>query len=300
MVGRKIYAIDFDGNVIKVLDKSGKGPGEYVSITDMDIDEKSGDVFVVDQMKPTILEYDRNFLYKKSIKPSEDVPFNLISYNERTKSFTVNKGNGRLIPDFNYHMFRMDRSGTVLNKYLPYDEIFGTVFGGSMRMWSVKEAVDYLPGYSNSIFRLENDSCYEAFNFSFDYPTLTYTDYKTTRETNLGIYNQNFCESEDYIIFRWIYQDSYYFTIYDKAHDQVQTFVNPSDPTCNCGTTFRFVNFIDDNKVVMTADNTNISYILSQIDADGKRVFNPEAIKDLSNSDELNEQILIIAEICLR
>ena len=300
MTGNKIFVIDFDGNVINILDKTGKGPGEYVSLTDMDIDGKTGNVFVVDQMKPAILEYDNNFNYIRSIKPSVKVPIDLISYNEETKSFIVVKENGRLIPDFNYHMYQMDRNGTVLQKHFPYDEIFGVFLGSPMRMWPVKEAVDYLPGYSNSIFRLSNDTCFEAFNFVFEYPTLTHTDYTATRETNLGINNQSFIESEGFIIFRWIYQHHSYFSVYDKAQDQVQTFNNPSNPTCNCGSTYRFVNFIDENKAIMIADNTNISYILFQIDADGKRVVNPEAIKDLSKSDELNEQILIIAEICLQ
>ncbi len=299
MVGKKIFVIDFAGNVVQVLDKTGKGPGEYVSITDMDIDEKSGDIFVVDQIKQSILVYNNNFVYKKSIKPTIDVPFNLLSYAEKTKSFILNKGNGRLMPDFNYHMFQIDMDGHIIQKLFPYEKIYSTIFGGSMRMWSINESVDYLPGFSNSIFRVKSDTCYEAYRFVSNDPTLSSIDYETTRETNLGIYNQSFIESEKFIIFRWKYQNDSFFTIYDKVNDIAKTFLNSQDPTCGCGTSYRFTNFIEDNKVIMIANNLNISYILSQIDIHGVKVVNPEAIADLSKGEELNEQILIVADICL-
>lgn len=53
---RKIVVLDETGNPVSVLAKSGRGPGEYLQITDFDVDD-SGNILVVDGRKDQILKY---------------------------------------------------------------------------------------------------------------------------------------------------------------------------------------------------------------------------------------------------
>jgi hypothetical protein len=70
MEHREFIKIDESGNVKFSLEKRGRGPGEYLSITYFDIDAESGDILVFDQVGWTILRYSSNgdFLWSRKIK----------------------------------------------------------------------------------------------------------------------------------------------------------------------------------------------------------------------------------------
>jgi hypothetical protein len=48
-----------DGQFIKQIGRIGQGPGEYLSMNDVDIDEKTGDIFVLSEAKRALLKYDK-------------------------------------------------------------------------------------------------------------------------------------------------------------------------------------------------------------------------------------------------
>lgn len=54
---RRIIAVGENGNFLFSLDKRGRGPGEYLQITDFDVDG-SGGIWVIDGQKDRLLHYD--------------------------------------------------------------------------------------------------------------------------------------------------------------------------------------------------------------------------------------------------
>lgn len=69
-LSRKIVVFDESGNPVSALTKNGRGPGEYLQITDFDIDNK-GNIWIIDGRKDKMIEYSPEM---ESIK-SRDLPY---------------------------------------------------------------------------------------------------------------------------------------------------------------------------------------------------------------------------------
>ena len=83
VISKAIYVFDFEGNLVRKLQKGGRGPGEYISISDFLIDttKRQLEIFDKDNMKINIYDLD-NFNFKESIS----LPFNF--------AFTFHKKDG--------------------------------------------------------------------------------------------------------------------------------------------------------------------------------------------------------------
>lgn len=65
---RKIFTYDMEGKALSVLSKNGRGPGEYLQVTDFDVDQ-NGNVWILDGQKDCLLEYGQDGL--RSIRASK-------------------------------------------------------------------------------------------------------------------------------------------------------------------------------------------------------------------------------------
>lgn len=68
---RKIFTFDAEGHAVSVLSKKGRGPGEYLQITDFDVAENRN-IWVLDGQKDQLLEYGDGGLLS-SLKPGYDI-----------------------------------------------------------------------------------------------------------------------------------------------------------------------------------------------------------------------------------
>ena len=66
---RRLMAFDMEGNPVKVIDYRGRGPKEYLQITDFDVDENDN-IWIVDAQKDVL------FRYNKECKMETALPFN--------------------------------------------------------------------------------------------------------------------------------------------------------------------------------------------------------------------------------
>lgn len=128
IIDGRIYILDWDLRSLTVYDEEGrgigkvgepgKGPGEYLQITDFDADE-SGNVYIWDGEGDQLYLYDRNFQFIRSFQPTFDVDlvrclpgkklmFVLSTWNEKEYA-----GTKVLVTDLELNM---------LGKYLQYDE----------------------------------------------------------------------------------------------------------------------------------------------------------------------------------
>ena len=64
---QKIYRFDRNGKFLNSIGKKGQGPGEYVSIYSIYVDESTRECFLLDTFSGNVLIYDYNGTYKRKI-----------------------------------------------------------------------------------------------------------------------------------------------------------------------------------------------------------------------------------------
>lgn len=107
------------------IEKTGRGPGEYIKLGDFDIDN-NGDIYLSDDMRSDkIIVYDKNFKYIREIKLGISVRtfciFNGKIWGYTARSSYKNKDK--------YLVVQMDKEGHICNKYFPFeDEMQGVMY----------------------------------------------------------------------------------------------------------------------------------------------------------------------------
>lgn len=70
-VGKNLYVFKRDGNLTCVLDNRGRGPKEFLRITDFDVDS-CGNIWILDGQKDKIFQYYSDGVYSKSYPCEEE------------------------------------------------------------------------------------------------------------------------------------------------------------------------------------------------------------------------------------
>ena len=76
MSNKQIVVYDREGNYLMNIHRRGRGPGEYVSLTQFDVNDKTGEISILDLSSRKMLVYDPSgdFLRDFSIVKNDDVP----------------------------------------------------------------------------------------------------------------------------------------------------------------------------------------------------------------------------------
>ncbi len=63
-----VLLFDINGNYLSKIKKSGKGPGEYLKLADLDYDESKHTVLILDSHTQKVIEYDNNAHFKSEYR----------------------------------------------------------------------------------------------------------------------------------------------------------------------------------------------------------------------------------------
>lgn len=92
-----LYKFDKSGKFVSKIGNRGQGPGEYVSIDQIEIDNNLGIVYVLDYLGQSLLLYDCDDNYIRSYKLPEDHSFNkFVLWNDGIYYFSTNNS---IMPD---------------------------------------------------------------------------------------------------------------------------------------------------------------------------------------------------------
>jgi hypothetical protein len=116
------------GKALRKINKKGKGPEEYIHITDIVVDEENNEIFINCMATKKILVYDLLGNFKRSFKHTEGARYinvfnydkeNLICYNE-----LVYYKDGENRGSESYHAIISKQDGSITrNIYIPFDVI---------------------------------------------------------------------------------------------------------------------------------------------------------------------------------
>lgn len=162
---QSIYVFDYSGKFMRKLHKTGQGPGEYVMITSMVVNEKERQISVVN-LGQNILSYDiDSFTFINDVKieavaieKTEDS--NFITYN--SLSTTVGKTN------YKYHVLKFNKNGEIEQKFLPIEFESGYTMRPIQRFYrSENELFVYLP-FTPNIYKITQDTCIPFYNVEYE------------------------------------------------------------------------------------------------------------------------------------
>lgn len=129
-ISRKIVSFKEDGEPGTVLHKRGRGPGEYLQITDFDVDD-NGSIYILDGQRDMLLRYSPGCMFEESW----ELPFqaNFISGNGVDSVYHFDFG-ARAVPDevrqdIEGHLDELDSYETLVK----WVNIYGRFIAGSVR-----------------------------------------------------------------------------------------------------------------------------------------------------------------------
>ncbi|MCF0258177.1 6-bladed beta-propeller [Bacteroides heparinolyticus] len=191
---RSLVVYDRFGSYISTVGVRGQGPGEYVNLSDFDIN-KSGNIYVLDARLKKILHYNELYKYVDEHKLPFDADVFAVLDNDSLlfglSSWNAGEGSGDKIA-------LADKKGQVGKTYLPYDDftdpsfwISGYQFAGADNGFAYNQTID------NNIYLLSSSGdLKEIIRIDFGKENVPNED-KTNVESKL----QNY---DDYILIRKI------------------------------------------------------------------------------------------------
>ena len=204
---RRIIVFDMEGNPIANVGRQGRGPGEYITIADFDVDEK-GNVIVVDGNQDVLLTYDKNYDFLSSVKPAFDIdaikclPDDKLLINLTTWNMLSYKDTQLLVTDMDLN---------VEKKYLNYGEYIDNNFIISRNIITeTPGGILYNQTNNNNVYSFTPQGVPQKL-YTFDFGTKNVPDeYKKDVEGNLEKY-KNLCLLlktvfiDDNYIMGWVY-----------------------------------------------------------------------------------------------
>jgi hypothetical protein len=292
-----IYVFDNFGHYLyNSFQKHGEGPEEYITITDFDIDDNTGEIYLLSAPSLKLMVYDEQFNYSETIKlPTELLP---LSTFKKLSTDVFAFYNSDKEDDFCLKIYSR-KSGEIVNRTVnikvkearnlsifethPFHEHNGCIY------FANKVPDNKLYHYNTQIYDFEIFAEYiiENKEFSID---------KLKKGMNKAYYRRILEEHEDYafiinqrenesFIFAFIYYKTIiYFTMYDKKNHITKTYTNKFKKEA-------FLmppDFIDDQCLYVFADPMDIE---KQINETFLTESSKEAIKNI-NIDEDNQLII--------
>ncbi|MDR2026079.1 MAG: 6-bladed beta-propeller [Prevotellaceae bacterium] len=235
-IAKRIFVYNMEGGYIRQIGNQGRGPGEYLHMTDFCIDRDNRHVCVLDDAKKRIHRYNAdNGKYAGSIKLPDDVSVNYIACNNNRFYVTVcsydlsQRDNMMLEIDVPTSKFKMYISAGQYN--LGWN---ANAFSDFNFFVSKNYPFKYAGLYMNTVIAITNDSIYPYVTLkSKDW--VKKTDLLPEEEVMNGAsqevitYKKNrmerihsYMESDGYIYFEYYQRVESYPVIYDKHTKEIR------------------------------------------------------------------------------
>ncbi len=245
-VNGKIYILDnktqtlfcfhMDGKLNWKIRQVGQGPQEYTRLTDFDMDEKKGRLYLF-SYNDKILVYDLsgNFINAYYVRLAGT---SFVYREEYLYIYANNNPNKIEGVEQNNYLLLFDEEKDEVKGRLPFntDKRFGTMntYNASNAFCRYEDEVRFFMPFSNNIYSLQEDTIYIKYQFDFgeyNLPDTYFENYTTDdiRESKYAYGLNSFWENNKYFSFNMYLNKEYYQIIYDKIADKMYTGILSDD-----------------------------------------------------------------------
>jgi len=281
-----------DGKIRSVLNRKGKGPGEYVSITDFDVEPGTGKIWINDGAGAKILVYtpDLRHQYSQEIQVTNLV---FAPWDERKMVLwkpAPDPATGKVD-----QICISDLDGHIVSRYLESDPVKGVITGGHLRLQHVAGNIDFWPPFSPDIFRISDNSCSPVFQITFDEPSIQ-PGTQITSSDHPEVMDQTFFESETHLLIQCMISGKAYLTFYNKTTRSITTIQNPWNSIADDGYLYRILGFID-NRLVLWAINLDIKELVTKLDPTGVKLADKKVLDQIDPESQNSNPILVFVDL---
>ena len=164
-ITNSIYVFNRKGKFIYKIDKVGKGPGEYVSISDFDVDDNDN-IYVFDAGgKRRLICYKEQGGVFESIKPPKSfIEFKFINNNKLIAYLPFSKKG----IEGGYAI--MDKTGGGSEEIIPFRKQIDNDqhFYETSHIFRSEKSIYFSPRYTNEIYKVKDNKASKVYSFSYD------------------------------------------------------------------------------------------------------------------------------------
>lgn len=223
-VTNTLQLFDINGRFIRKIDRSGRGPGEYINISKIDLDPDKRHIIVFDRGSG-MLRYTMKGDFVSRVR-----------YEYDAHDFA-------LLPDGGYVLFNpfaktphgglwsIDSQGNFKRTLISYDDLDIHSMFGSTWLIHINDTVIGFSGLKNKIYHIGNDTVYTAYQIISE---IIDPEEKQQENKLPSNYKEQYFESDDLLMFSLQQSESPYHyvrTFYEKKNGQTEFFFWHSHPT---------------------------------------------------------------------
>lgn len=153
----RVLRFDSDGKYLNQIGRMGQGPGEYIKVSDFNIDKDKKYLFLLDRESRRILNYSINGEFISSY-PIKVMAAQFISQNDGfwlftggSDHYTKNKSK-----DLDYNLFFTDKNNTIKNRYCSFDPSHGNIIVNNVfDVDYINNSVLFRYGVSDTIYEVK-------------------------------------------------------------------------------------------------------------------------------------------------
>lgn len=210
-----ILQFDKKGQHLSTHEAVGNGPGEYIRVDGIHIDQSTDNLYILDATQNKILNYTHDFKFINEIHTP--VPFGPTAFGMlKDGTFVFEESIGTVKSDLRYRLFIQNADGET-RKFLPFEKTASVHFSPRQTLYYVNDTLLFVPTYSNTIYNVFNDRVVPRMQFDFGSQWIDEAFvYDSNINQNPMLFIQKLAE-QDFIYFlnvseneTFIYTDYYY------------------------------------------------------------------------------------------
>ncbi len=298
---KTVFCFSQNGKFLYKIRRVGKGPGEYIGISDFLINPFKNTLEILDRNSRKILCYSiSNQEFMKDIKINHTVKDFIITNPSSYFLYTMGTDFFGKMNDLNYNLLQIDSYGVkLLGKYFEAYE-GSTIFGYSSMLSRVNDTTALFSCfYNDTIYEINKNMVYPKYSIDFGKKMLPVNIAKLGVDQRIEAFNNNsyachlntFFETDEILYFQYQFENNTKKVLYYKNRNKILNF-----------------NYIINNDIdgiplgeVKTVNGNNMLFSLSALRVE-RFIQNDERVDSnikylLGNINSSNNPILVIGKL---
>ncbi|MDR2026154.1 MAG: 6-bladed beta-propeller [Prevotellaceae bacterium] len=228
VIAQKLLVFDKNGKFLRQIGKRGRGPGEYIQITDFCIDPERREIYLLDAGSRKVLKYSLDSgEYISSINlPKNDINPSLITYAYdrlylKIKYYGQLAGNDNLLMEFDIKTGKYTDHISSKKWNLNWKP---NIYGRYNFFSSQQPPLRYAELFMNTVFAIEKDSIYPYLTLKTENWPQKVTEEEYDRGLTKAYHIRNYFEYEDYIHLQYDYRLYRYTVVYNKTTNEAEIY----------------------------------------------------------------------------